>query len=228
MKRALLQLLTGTFVLPLALCTRSPSELPPRVEPKEEPKVLPPVSASAPDPSAATSAQTVVPFFQGDRAQGDKPMPKDPGAATSGGEPACPRDPQPERKFPTVPLKVAGVPDTSVEAEFALSPEDSERGLMFRTQMAPNAGMLFKLKTKVQTFWMHNTCLSLDMLFLDESGAIVGFLERVPTLNDEVRSIGKATPYVLELNAGYIAKHGLKVGQKWVLPPEVKRAIPPN
>jgi uncharacterized protein len=218
-----LSLRVGTFLLWVVACNRSPNELPPHSElPNSEPRLVPLVATALPVASPSTSAQTVVPFFQG-----EKPIAKEP-PTPDVGRGGCPRDPQPGRTFPKVSLKVAGVANTSVDAEFALAAEDSERGLMFRTEMPADAGMIFKLKTKVQTFWMHNTCLSLDMLFLDDAGVIVGFLEKVPTLNDEPRSIGKPTPYVLELNAGYIAKHGLKLGQRWILPAEVQRAKPPN
>ncbi|HEX7602742.1 MAG TPA: DUF192 domain-containing protein, partial [Polyangiaceae bacterium] len=66
--------------------------------------------------------------------------------------------------------------------------------------------------------WMHNTCISLDMMFIDEDGTIVGILENVPTLNDEARTVGCPSRYVLEVNGGWSRRHGVSAGQKAVIP----------
>ena len=138
---------------------------------------------------------------------------------------ACPADP--DKGGPKVPTYTLSIPEAKVqlEAEFVWAPQDSERGLMYRTSMPENHGMLFKLSRKNQTFWMHNTCISLDMLFVEADGRIVGYLESVPTLNDEPRSIGIESVYVLEMNAGWCKAHGVKVGQHLVLPDAVKKLV---
>ena len=51
-------------------------------------------------------------------------------------------------------------------------------------------------------FWMHNTCIPLDMMFIDKDGFITGIEENVPTMNDNTYSSGCASTYVLEVNAG--------------------------
>ncbi len=85
--------------------------------------------------------------------------------------------------------------------------------------MPDDHGMLFDLHTrKVQGFWMRNTCIPLDMMFLDGDGTIVGILEQVPVLNEEERTVGCPSRYVLETNAGFARKHGIKAGQKVKLP----------
>jgi hypothetical protein len=90
---------------------------------------------------------------------------------------------------------------------------------MYRTKMAEDHGMLFLLgERKEHVFWMHNTCLPLDMLFVDEDGTIVGIVENVPTLNDEERTVGCPSLYVLEMNAGWSKRHGVKPGQKISIP----------
>jgi len=60
---------------------------------------------------------------------------------------------------------------------------------------------------------MRNTCLPLDMLFVDEDGTIVGIVENVPVLNDSERAVACPSRYVLEVNAGFTRKHGLAPGQ---------------
>lgn len=90
---------------------------------------------------------------------------------------------------------------------------------MFRMNMPEAHGMLFNLHvTKDHEFWMHNTCIPLDMMYIDENGRIVGILENVPVLNDEPRSIGCPSRWVLEVNAGWSRRHGVKAGDKIRLP----------
>jgi hypothetical protein len=90
---------------------------------------------------------------------------------------------------------------------------------MYRTAMGAEEGMLFDLDSrKVQTFWMHNTCIPLDMLFIEDDGLVVGILENVPTLNDAPRSVPCPSTHVLEVNAGWSRRHGVRAGQHVVLP----------
>jgi hypothetical protein len=112
-----------------------------------------------------------------------------------------------------------GASNASVEVELALSDDEVTRGLMYRTQMPEEHGMIFRLEDrKEQTFWMHNTCISLDMMFIDEDGTIVGILENVPTVNDDARTVGCPSRYVLEVNGGWSRRHGVSAGQKAVIP----------
>lgn len=139
----------------------------------------------------------------------------------------CPPDPD---GSPMLPVHMLTVRENHVRVacELVWKPDDTERGLMYRTFMADDHGMLFKLPRRVQRFWMHNTCISLDMLFVDTDGTIVGILERVPILNDESRSVGKPTPYVLELAAGAAARYGLVAGQHLEIPPEIRDLAVPD
>jgi len=91
---------------------------------------------------------------------------------------------------------------------------------MYRKEMSEESAMLFRLATRTDhTFWMHNTCLSLDMMFIDDDGLIVGIVENAPTLSDEIQSVGCPSRYVLEVNAGWSRRHGVAPGQKVQLPP---------
>lgn len=108
---------------------------------------------------------------------------------------------------------------TTLEAEVAKYEEDRERGLMYRTSMAENRGMIFDMQEHtVHRFWMRNTCIPLDMLFVDRDGLIVGILENVPTMNDDERAVHCASSYVLEMNAGWSRRHGVRAGQRLTLP----------
>jgi uncharacterized membrane protein (UPF0127 family) len=102
-----------------------------------------------------------------------------------------------------------------LKVEVARSPSDITRGLMYRTKLDADRGMLFSFRDeRVREFWMKNTCVPLDMLFLAKDGTVVGILEQVPVLNDERRSIGCPAAYVLEANAGWSREHGVTPGMK--------------
>jgi uncharacterized membrane protein (UPF0127 family) len=103
----------------------------------------------------------------------------------------------------------------SIDVELAENADDQQRGLMYRKTMNENAGMLFSWSDeRIRTFWMHNTCLPLDMLFIAKDGTIAGILEQVPVLNDEPRSIACPVTHVLEVNAGFCRRHGITPGQR--------------
>jgi uncharacterized membrane protein (UPF0127 family) len=102
-----------------------------------------------------------------------------------------------------------------VEVELAQTDSSRQRGLMYRTKMGEDQGMLFSWSDESpRSFWMHNTCLPLDMLFIAQNGTIAGVLEQVPVLNDEPRGIPCPVAHVLELNAGWVRAHGVKPGQR--------------
>jgi uncharacterized membrane protein (UPF0127 family) len=132
----------------------------------------------------------------------------------SGPDPRCPSDPDPPRQAPPAGrVTFADVPGVTVEAEMVRTPRDTARGLMYRRSMPEDRGMLFDLGTREDhKFWMHNTCIPLDMLFVDFDGLIVGIVENAPTLDDDTQSVGCASRFVLEVNAGWARRHGVKAG----------------
>lgn len=119
--------------------------------------------------------------------------------------------------------KVIGVrfvtPDGNETPRFSLEIADSEekrnKGLMFRKQMDSEAGMIFIYpQESIQRFWMKNTYIPLDMIFLDSKLVVVGLLENVPVLNTEPRSIPTPSMYAIELNAGTAKKFSISAGAK--------------
>jgi len=128
----------------------------------------------------------------------------------------CPADPTGNLTMPTGKITFVDAPGAPVvDVELAESDAARERGLMYRTSMPESHGMLFSWdEESIRTFWMHNTCLPLDMLYVSKDGVIAGILEQVPTLNDEPRSVGCPAAHVLELNAGWARAHGVAPGMK--------------
>lgn len=136
-----------------------------------------------------------------------------------GADPACPPDPL-EGREPKLRMGTVRFVDVNHEVgvELAEDPPVIMRGLMFRKSMPEERGMLFLLEdVKDQGFWMKNTCIPLDMLYITDDGLIVGIEENVPTLTLETRSCGCPSHYVLEMNAGWARRHGVKPGQRVVL-----------
>ena len=128
----------------------------------------------------------------------------------------CPKDPTGNLKLPLGKitfLDATGSPQ--VDVELARDDASRERGLMYRRSMPESRGMLFSWQDeRVRNFWMHNTCIPLDMLYVTQEGIIAGILEQVPTLNDAPRGVQCPVAHVLELNAGWARAHGVKPGMK--------------
>jgi uncharacterized membrane protein (UPF0127 family) len=102
-----------------------------------------------------------------------------------------------------------------VQVELARTDEERARGLMNRRELAPEAGMLFLFaESEERAFWMKNTLLPLDMLFIDDGGRVVGLIERAEPLTTSPRDPGVPSRYVLEVNGGWAARHGVRPGDR--------------
>jgi uncharacterized membrane protein (UPF0127 family) len=111
-----------------------------------------------------------------------------------------------------------------IKAEIAATPETRSLGLMFRRELAADAGMLFDFqRPQPVSMWMRNTLIPLDMLFIAEDGRIVNIAER--TVPGSLSSISSAEPvrYVLEVPGGTVSRLGLKPGDKAQLPAAAAR-----
>ncbi len=89
---------------------------------------------------------------------------------------------------------------------------------MFRPSMPENSGMLFIFPDEqIRTFWMKNTLISLDMVFMDSNKKIVGIIYNATPQTLDLRSVDKPAQYVLEINAGQALMNNLKIGAqaKW-------------
>jgi uncharacterized membrane protein (UPF0127 family) len=99
--------------------------------------------------------------------------------------------------------------------ELAVTPAQQEQGLMFRSTMAPDAGMLFLYETpRILTMWMKNTILPLDMVFFGADGRIMHLVKRAVPGSLSIISSGEPARAVLELNGGTIERLHLKLGDR--------------
>jgi uncharacterized membrane protein (UPF0127 family) len=127
----------------------------------------------------------------------------------------CPADPGAPGALPLGQVRFTDAPSSPrVTVELAQTPAQQARGLMYRTSMDGDHGMLFSWEADApRSFWMQNTCIPLDMLFIAADGTIAGILEQVPTLNTQPREVPCPVRHVLELNAGWARLHGVAPGQ---------------
>jgi uncharacterized protein len=103
----------------------------------------------------------------------------------------------------------------SVRVEVAETNSKREVGLMYRKNLDADAGMIFLFKTPTNLkFWMHNTVLPLDMMFADSKGRVVGIVENAEPFSDKLLAVEGDSQYVLEVNSGFCARHGIKAGDR--------------
>ena len=97
--------------------------------------------------------------------------------------------------------------------ELAVTEQQQRRGLMHRPRMLPEWGMLFVYqRDQPLAFWMKNTYIELDMIFIDSSGEIVGVVERAEPQTETSRSVGQPARYVLEIKGGLAGELGIEPG----------------
>ena len=117
---------------------------------------------------------------------------------------------------PTATIDTAAGP-VVVQLEVAATPEAAQRGLMYRTELADGDGMLFVFGADDDhSFWMKNTYISLDLVFIARtgptSGRIAGIHANAKTLSTAPIRVGVPSRWVLEVPGGWCARRGVTVG----------------
>lgn len=99
--------------------------------------------------------------------------------------------------------------------EIADTEEERNRGLMFRDALADNAGMLFDFPTPERaSFWMRNTQISLDIIFIGVDGRIMNIAERTAPYSEEGIPAAGLTRGVLEIRGGRASELGIRPGDR--------------
>jgi uncharacterized membrane protein (UPF0127 family) len=97
--------------------------------------------------------------------------------------------------------------------EIADNTEARELGLMYRQRLAQNSGMLFVFKQPQHlTFWMKNTEIPLDMIFVRADGTVAGIVENTEPFSERQVGVTGNSQYVLEVNGGFARRHRIKAG----------------
>lgn len=102
-----------------------------------------------------------------------------------------------------------------VFVEVADTPDSQARGLMYRHHLDPDHGMLFVFaEERSHAFWMKNTSIPLDLIFIGRDRRIVGIHANAEPFSLAPIDVGAPSRAVLEVNAGFAAAHGLAVGDR--------------
>jgi uncharacterized membrane protein (UPF0127 family) len=112
-------------------------------------------------------------------------------------------------------LSPGGNPRAAVRVEIANTQSAREVGLMYRSDLSENAGMLFVFSgpSRLQ-FWMKNTEIPLDMIFAGADGSVVGIVANAQPYSEKLLGVDSPAMYVLEVNGGFCARHGIKPGDQ--------------
>jgi uncharacterized membrane protein (UPF0127 family) len=99
--------------------------------------------------------------------------------------------------------------------ELAVTPEEQSQGLMFRKNLRPDSGMLFVgSRDELRSFWMRNTYIPLDMLFIDSHNEVKHIHYGAKPFDDTSISSQYPVQYVLEINASRAKKCNIRQGTK--------------
>lgn len=118
--------------------------------------------------------------------------------------------------------------DTEIKVEIADSPSERKKGLMYRENLPIDEGMLFIFpKQDYRGFWMKNTLIPLNMIFVDSEGKITNIEKAVPEPNtsEENLKIYKSdlpVKYVIETNSSFVQKENVEEGDRVELPTQVR------
>ncbi len=103
----------------------------------------------------------------------------------------------------------------SVRVEVVRTEAELERGLMFREKLGADQGMLFIFPASGDhVFWMKNTLIPLDMIFIDEAGVVAGVVANAEPMTTTPRTVGAPSRFVLEVNAGWSTAHRVAKGDR--------------
>jgi uncharacterized membrane protein (UPF0127 family) len=131
--------------------------------------------------------------------------------------PTAQTGPAPQPQTPAMPKVHLSAPqgDVVVDVEIVSTPAQIERGLMFREHLPPDQGMLFLMtEERNWPFWMHNTLIPLDLIYIARDLTIAGIVENAEPRTDTLRDVGKPSLFVLEVNGGFCAAHKIAAGAK--------------
>ena len=114
---------------------------------------------------------------------------------------------------PKVTITTKDGRNVSFIVEIADTPSKREMGLQYRRDLAADRGMIFLFPAESQqSFWMKNTPLPLDMIFINRERKIVGIVEQTVPFSLDPRSVTAPSQFVLEINGGLSNRHGIKAG----------------
>jgi uncharacterized membrane protein (UPF0127 family) len=121
-------------------------------------------------------------------------------------------------ELPTVTIDASGGEEVEVSVEIADTDAERQRGLMERTALDEERGMLFVFEEEQElSFWMRNTLIPLSIAYIDSDGRIVDIQDMEP-LDESGHPSAEPAQYALEVNQGFFEERGVEVGDRVDLP----------
>jgi uncharacterized membrane protein (UPF0127 family) len=114
----------------------------------------------------------------------------------------------------SLPVVTIHIGSATLKTEIASTPREGEIGLMYRSSMPDNNGMLFVLPVGVAQFWMKNTLIPLSVAFLDKNGVILELHDMKALDTSITRSDSDQVAYAIETNVHWFDLNGIKPGVK--------------
>lgn len=140
----------------------------------------------------------------------------DPGAGGHDPTPPPPHGdtpPTPPANGARVVLEPPGHDPVVVQVEVASTDPLRQRGLMYRETLGADSGMIFLFdRSEHLVFWMHNTLVPLDMIFITSEMRVLGVVENATPQTDDGREVPGDSKYVLEVNGGFARRNGIGAG----------------
>lgn len=100
-----------------------------------------------------------------------------------------------------------------IDVEVAINPTERSQGLMFRSKMKEDKGMIFIFeRDDMQSFWMKNTIIPLDIMFINSKGVINTIHKNTVPYSERPLPSKDKSQFVVEVNGGYSDRHGIKEG----------------
>ena len=138
------------------------------------------------------------------------------GGSKSGADSSTAQEGQPLSGLPVTTVRI--FPDGAsyeVSAEVVTTPEDQATGMMYRTELDENAGMLFVFDSqRYLSFWMKNTLIPLDMIFINSDKEIVDINHNATPRSTNSFAAAAPALYVLEVNGGYCTERNIQIGDR--------------
>ena len=117
------------------------------------------------------------------------------------------------RHYPRVIVSAKGGNEIVVRVEVANTPAKRELGLQYRQELADGEGMLFLFPSEgPKSFWMKNTPISLDLIFMGSQGRIVGIIHEAVPFSTAPLSVAAPSQFVLEVKGGLSRRKGIAIG----------------
>ena len=131
------------------------------------------------------------------------------------------------QKQPSIIFHSENKPERSFFVEIADSPEEQAQGLMYRTSLPLNHGMLFIFPDERQlSFWMKNTFIPLDMIFMNRNFEVITIVKQaIPKTETPLRSVFPAK-YVLEISGGLTDQYHIVPGERAIFKNSKKNSVP--